>query len=385
MSVKQELQPLNPSRVLLASLQAESDEEHEGYDASSPEQLVGRILNQRYVLDELVGWGATAWVFKARDLRKVEVCSAHPYVAIKVLRLDLRGLPEARVGLEREAARSQQLNHSGIVSVFDFDRDDGLFYLVMEWLSGPTLEATIRSLSSAERRSRHTRYLIQGLLEALRYAHGKGVVHADFKPANVIIDEAGQPRILDFGVARMSYSLAQSQGWQTGFSGYTPTYATASRLKGGAVSAADDTYAIACVIYELLTGRHPYDRRTAVEASEARLRPRRPRGLDGKAWRALAKALDTAGPGVSLAELCVAFSVSGSGFRVQALAFTMVITALLSAALFNWKSIDRWVASGWYQWSGDRDFLLNKLSTLSVAEQAALWELSGSSIKAELD
>src|SRR5690606_17695655 len=135
------------------------------------------------------------------------------------------------------------------------------------------------------------------------------------------------------------YSLAQSQGWQTGFSGYTPTYATASRLKGGAVSAADDTYAIACVIYELLTGRHPYDRRTAVEASEARLRPRRPRGLDGKAWRALAKALDTAGPGVSLAELCVAFSVSGSGFRVQALAFPLAITALLSAALFIWYSI----------------------------------------------
>lgn len=385
MSVKQELQPLNPSRVLLASLQAESDEEHEGYDASSPEQLVGRILNQRYVLDELVGWGATAWVFKARDLRKVEVCSAHPYVAIKVLRLDLRGLPEARVGLEREAARSQQLNHSGIVSVFDFDRDGGLFYLVMEWISGPTLEAHLRSLSSGERRSRRIYRLIEGLLQALRYAHGKGVVHADFKPANVIIDEAGQPRILDFGVARMSYTLAQSQGWQTGFNGYTPTYATVSRLKGGAVSVADDTYAIACVIYELLTGQHPYGRRTALEACEAKLKPRRPKGLESKSWRALAKALDTAGPGISLAELCEAFAEPGSGAPIPALVATIVFTALLSAGLFNWQAVDGWLVSSWYQWSGDREFFLGKLSGVSMAEQAALWERAGPSIKARLD
>lgn len=386
MSVKQELQPLNPDKALLASLQVGEGEGAESFEPSAPDQLVGRTLNQRYVLDELVGCGATAWVFKARDLRKVEVCSAHPYVAIKVLRLDLRGMPEARVGLEREAARSQQLNHPGIVSVFDFDRDGGLFYLVMEWISGPTLENHIRSLSSAERRSRQTRRLIRRLLEALCYAHGKGVVHADFKPANVMIDESGYPRILDFGVARMSYSLAQSQGWQTGFNGYTPTYATASRLNGGAVSVADDTYALACVIYELLTGQHPYGRRTAIEAGEAKLRPRRPRGLEGKAWRVLSKALDAAtGPNATLAELSAVFAERESGLRARTMGYTALVTALLSVALFNWSTLERWGIYSGYQLSGDREALLARLSAMPLAERAALWELGGASVMGELD
>lgn len=383
MSVKQDLQPFISNRDLLPFLQPTETEEEQ---PSEPGQLVGRILNQRYVLDELIGCGATSWVFKARDLRKVEVCSTHPYVAIKVLRLDLRAHPEARVGLEREAARSQQLNHPGIVSVFDFNRDGGLFYLVMEWISGPTLENHIPSLSGAERRSPRTRRIIRGLLEALRYAHGKGVIHADFKPANVIIDNSGLPRILDFGVARMTYSLAQTQGMQAGFNGYTPTYASKSRLKGGAASVADDTYGLACVIYELLTGRHPYGRRTALEASQQGIRLRKPRGLDRKTWRVLAQALDTESEqSGSLRELAEAFADSGYLRRHRLLAHTVLVSAAVLTVILNGAHLERWAAAGWYRLAGERDFLHSKLSALPVAQREFLWAGVGRQALAELE
>lgn len=287
-------------------------------DAShlAPERLLGYCLNDRYRLEALAGCGSTAWVFKAQDLRRLEACALGGQVAVKILRLGKQRAPRANVGLEREGARLQRLRHPNIVGLYDFNRDGDWFYLVMEWLGGPTLDRLIGRLGSPKRESGHGRALIAGLIAGLDHAHRQGVVHGDLKPANLMLDDRGQPRILDFGVAGLVGALAGQADNGAGFRGFTPCYASPRRLRGHTLAPGDDVYALACVIYEILAGLHPYARRTALEARQLGLRPRRPQGLTWRQWRALSRALDpNALEGPKLTELAEAFGAATGGAR----------------------------------------------------------------------
>src|SRR5690606_34805479 len=279
-------------------------------------------------------------------------------------------------GLEREAARAQQLVHPNLVAVYDFDRDGTLFYLVMEWLSGPTLDLYLRQMTPAARRSAATRSIIQGLITALQHAHSKGVIHGDLKPANIILDERGQPRVLDFGVARMVHAVTPQDGWSTGLNGYTPVYASYARLKGMNPSPQDDTYALACVIYELLAGRHPYDRRTALEARQQKIALKRPQGLSRRQWQALARALAVdESHEDGLAVLADAFAVTSTARKrpgQSRWAWVGLVVLIVGVGLSrDWLADQAFIYE--QQWSPDLQRLEDRLSALDEIRRLRVW------------
>ena len=112
---------------------------------ASGQATAPRVLKQRFVLDEKLGSGGMGTVYRAKDLRKVEARDRHPYVAVKVLNDDFRAHPEAFIALQREAAKSQALSHRNIVSIFDFDKDGDVPFIIMELLEGRELADLLRA------------------------------------------------------------------------------------------------------------------------------------------------------------------------------------------------------------------------------------------------
>ncbi len=261
---------------------------------AATDQVTPRVLKSRFVLDDRLGSGGMGTVYRAKDLRKVEARDRHPYVAVKVLNADIRKHPEAFIALEREASRSQQLSHHNIVSIFDFDKDGNVPFMTMELLQGRELAELVQAYPHGLP-DEMAWSVINGMCEGLRYAHENGVVHADFKPGNVFVTDQNLAKILDFGLARAA-RLQHAQGEETAFdpaqmAALTPVYASLEMIQGETPEPRDDLYALAVVIYLVLTGRHPYNRFPADEALAAGLTPERPRQLSLAQWRALRSAL----------------------------------------------------------------------------------------------
>jgi len=253
------------------------------------------VLKERFVLERIVGKGGMGTVFSARDRRKEEAQDRFPYVAVKILNEDFKRHPESLKLLQREARKAQQLAHPNIVTVFDFDRDGGNVFIVMELLQGQSLDRVIKQ---AERGMpfADVMQIVGSLSQALAYAHKKNVVHSDFKPANAYVLEDGTVKILDFGIARAKQRDDAPEAEQTRFrvddlGALTPSYASLEMLDGGDPDPRDDIYALACVTYELLTGKHPFGRQPAKFAMEYNLKPPRPKGLSSRRWAALKHAL----------------------------------------------------------------------------------------------
>jgi len=258
------------------------------------EATAPRVLKQRFVLEERLGSGGMGSVFRARDLRKVEAGDPQPYVAIKVLNNDFRTHPEAFVALQREAARSQALSHPNIVSIFDFDKEGDLPFIIMELLRGHELSALLRVYPTGLPLPA-ARVIITTLCAALTHAHGRGLVHADLKPGNVFVGADHQAKLLDFGLAR-----AVATGRRTTESdlfdparlgALTPAYASPEMLAGEFAVPRDDVFSLGVVVYLILTGRHPFDRMSADAAAVQGLLPERPRGLGWRQWRTLRRCL----------------------------------------------------------------------------------------------
>lgn len=253
-----------------------------------------RVLKQRFVLDEKLGSGGMGTVYRAKDLRKVEARDRHPYVAIKVLNNDFREHPEAFIALQREAAKSQGLSHRNIVSIYDFDKDGELPFIIMELLEGQELAELLRAFPTGM--PDHMAWsVIRAMCEGLAHAHEAGLVHADFKPGNVFVLPNHDAKILDFGIAR-AVQINHAHGEDTVFdptrlAALTPAYASREMLGGADAEVRDDLYSLGVVIYLMLTGRHPYDRLPADQAAELCLRPVRPKRLTRRQWRVLERCL----------------------------------------------------------------------------------------------
>lgn len=256
---------------------------------------VGDTLNSRFVLEECVGFGGMGTVYKALDLRKLEASDRNPYVAIKVLNVQFRGHPKSLIALQREAKKAQTLAHPNIVAVYDFDRDGSTVYLTMEYLSGKPLSRTLRATGFTGMPLADALPIINGMGKALAYAHERGFVHCDFKPANVILTDQGHVKVIDFGIARVFQKKeedAEATVFDPGSLGaLTPAYASPEMLEHLVPDPRDDVYALACITYELLTGRHPFDRLSATQARHAGMKPQRPKHLGYLQWRALQTAL----------------------------------------------------------------------------------------------
>jgi hypothetical protein len=257
---------------------------------------VGDTLNGRFVLEECLGVGGMGTVYKALDLRKLEASDRRPYIAIKVLNLQFRGNPKSLIALQREAKKAQTLGHRNIVTVYDFDRDGPVVYLTMEYLSGKPLSRILRAPEFKGMPYAEALPIFKGMANALAYAHERGFVHCDFKPANVFLTDTAEVKVIDFGIARV-FQRPEEETDATIFDpgslgALTPAYASPEMLEHREPDPRDDIYALGCTTYELLTGRHPFDRVPASQGRSSGLKPQRPDGLGTRQWRALRSSLE---------------------------------------------------------------------------------------------
>ncbi|MGE0858279.1 MAG: protein kinase [Gammaproteobacteria bacterium] len=260
---------------------------------------IGSVLRGRFKLDSKLGEGGMGSVFLGSDLIKVRAKDKQPRVALKVLNEDFKQHPDSFIALQREASRQQKLAHPNIATVYDFDQtEDGLAFLVMELLEGQALNDYIKKVVKPRGGLPFSEALpmVQGLGAALVYAHERSIVHSDFKPGNCFLTKDGQMKVLDFGIARAVKNPGAAEGEQTIFDpgklgALTPAYASTEMLEGEEPDPRDDIYALACVAYELLTGKHPFNKIPANKARDSGLAPEPVKGLSRKQWRGLERGL----------------------------------------------------------------------------------------------
>jgi Protein kinase domain len=250
------------------------------------------LIDDRYDIEARLGVGGMGAVYRARDRLMQEANDPDPYIALKLI-LDSIQDPQASIALQREARRAQTLNHVNIVRVFYFGRDkDGRYYLTMELLRGKSLEQKLRdepgpmSLAAALP-------LVEKVCSALSYAHAQGIVHSDIKPSNVFITDAGEPKLLDFGIAS---PMRSASGRETKFNprslgALSPNYASIEQFLGMDADPRDDVYSVACLTYELLSGQRPYGGEVAPRALEHSLVAKPIRALSRAQNEILASAL----------------------------------------------------------------------------------------------
>ncbi len=257
---------------------------------------VGSLLKGRFQLERELGRGGMGVVYLARDERKVEARDRDPWLAVKVLSDEFRRHPDALVALQREARRSQKLAHDNIVRVYDFDKDRTLVFMTMEYIDGCDLKTLIREQAYNGMPLKQAWPLIDGMGRALMRAHAAGIVHSDFKPGNVMVTRDGVAKVFDFGIARAGKHAAEVAGEQTVFDAaalgaLTPAYASLEMIRGQAPTPADDLYALGCVCFELLTGKHPFDKLSAEVALREGRRPRPVPGLTRRQYATLCAAV----------------------------------------------------------------------------------------------
>lgn len=240
---------------------------------------VGSLLQGRFKLIELVGEGGMSRVFKAIDLRRVEARSQNPFIAVKVLTVPSDHYFASIQTLDREAHKLQSLTHPNIVRVIDVDRDGATVFMTMEFLSGASLLEVLRRNGTAGLPPEQTQAIVDGIADALEFAHRIGIVHGDLKPGNVIITEAGEVKVIDFGIARFftldkpAEPLAEGLvpdhelDWEA-VKALTLPYASPEMLRDLEPDPRDDVYALACIAYELLTGEHPFGRASSIQARD---------------------------------------------------------------------------------------------------------------------
>lgn len=256
---------------------------------------VGSIIKDRFVVKATLGSGGMGTVFRATDLRRQEAQDLQADVAIKVLNDEFKGDPELLIALQRETKKTQLLAHPNIVTVYDFDRDGNNVFMVMELLEGRSLSQYIREECSEGAPFKNSWHIIKGLILALAYAHKKNIIHSDFKPGNVFITKDGEIKVLDFGIA-CAAAMSDVQHNETVFNArdlgaLTPAYASLEMLQGKEPDPADDVYALACVCYEILSGKHPYGRLSAQKALDVNIDVPVIKGLDRRVRLALTHAL----------------------------------------------------------------------------------------------
>jgi formylglycine-generating enzyme required for sulfatase activity/predicted Ser/Thr protein kinase len=255
---------------------------------------VGEVLQGRFDLIELLGEGGMSRVFKAIDLRRVEASAAETWVAVKVLTEPFSEYFGSIAALQREAHKLQSLSHRNIVRVFDCDRDGQTVFMTMEYLTGESLQKKLRAGDSASFDRSAAEAVISAIMDALEYAHANDIVHGDLKPGNVIITSQGNVKVIDFGMARFvaggTHAPPDVHSDETP-KAVTPRYASPQMLAGHNPKATDDVYALACIAYECLSGKVPFERPRTLEGIDSTLRPPRPPEMPTHQYLALVKAL----------------------------------------------------------------------------------------------
>ncbi|WP_407833216.1 serine/threonine-protein kinase [Vibrio rotiferianus] len=265
---------------------------------SDGSSLLGKVIKNRYEVESLIGHGGLCDVYLAKDIILDSSGADNPHVALKILQKEFAEQPETARMLIREAQQTQKLSHPNILRVYDFGVDANVYFLVMEYVDGETLEQLIQRSRPNGLSFSAAMSIVGQALNALDYAHTKGVVHADLKPANIMITPEGNVKLLDFGVSKThrvqqdKYAARRpSQSLDT--LGYTPNYASKPVLEGKEPTFQDDLFAFCCIIYELLSCKHPYNRTPVNEALKKSLKVVKPNNLPFSKWPVLASILNS--------------------------------------------------------------------------------------------
>ena len=251
------------------------------------DSLIDTLFDGRYRIQRKLGAGGMADVYLAEDQELGR------RVAIKILNSRHGNDDQFIERFRREAKNAAALNHPNIVSIYDRGEAEDTYYIAMEFLDGRTLKELIIGRGAAPINVA-IEYARQ-ILSALRFAHRHGIVHRDIKPHNVLVDGEGRVKVTDFGIARAGTSQMTEAGSIVG----TAQYLSPEQAKGGEVDPRSDLYSLGVVLYELLTGKTPFDGETPVEIAmkhlsttpkpPSALRPDVPPELDMVVMRALAK------------------------------------------------------------------------------------------------
>jgi hypothetical protein len=193
--------------------------------------------------------------------------------------------------LQQEAAKGRCLVHPNIVRFIDLDRDDDLYFLIMEWLEGRTLADILDSKDAAVIDNAAAFRIVRQIGDALDYAHSRGIVHADIKPGNIMIMPNGDAKLFDFGVARVRQQHADTEFDPGVLGALTPAYSSMQVLTSEEPVAADDVFSLSCLLYRLIAGYRVFGPRNAAEASQEGMKPQRLTGLNDNQWKALKKGL----------------------------------------------------------------------------------------------
>jgi serine/threonine protein kinase len=233
-------------------------------------------------------------VYQAVDREAAHLEDPHARIALKVLNDEIRSIPEAALGLQRESSRARRLAHPNIVRVYEFYRDGEHYFVTMELLEGQPWDRLIGA-NARGMPLEQARPLVQQLCSALTYAHAEGVVHSDLKPQNLFLTRDQRVKVLDFGIA-MPVRQAAAGGEQTKYNprrlgALSEAYACLELWQGLDPDPRDDVYSLACIVYELLSGVRPYGKETAPRAFEQQLIPAPIEALTGEQNRALRQAL----------------------------------------------------------------------------------------------
>ena len=216
----------------------------------------GTRIDDRYEIIDTLGAGGMGQVYRARRIRLGDE------VAIKVMQTSHTAPPEARERFLRESRACAQLRHPNIVGILDFDFDaSNQPFMVMELLSGPSLREEIE-LESPMPPAR-VAAILGPVAAALQLAHDRGITHRDLKPANIVVHryESGERvyKVIDFGLAAMKAASDETRLTDPAFFVGTLAYAAPEQIRGDAVTAATDVYALGVIAYEMLTGARPFD------------------------------------------------------------------------------------------------------------------------------
>ncbi|MDU5334221.1 Stk1 family PASTA domain-containing Ser/Thr kinase [Enterococcus sp.] len=214
---------------------------------------IGKLVNGRYKVIANIGSGGMANVFLAHDL------ILDRDVAIKILRFDFQNDQTAIRRFQREALAATEMVHPNIVGVYDVDEEDGMQYLVMEYVKGMDLKRYIQM-------HQHIPYgkivdIMEQILSAVSLAHAHGIIHRDLKPQNILMDQAGVVKIADFGIA---IALSETSLTQTNSMLGSVHYLSPEQARGSMATKQSDIYALGIILYEMITGSVPFDGESAV-------------------------------------------------------------------------------------------------------------------------
>lgn len=331
--------------VLRASTQAPPARQR----AASPSDATLGIIDGRYVLESTLGGGGMGVVYRARDRLMEDAQDPDPYVALKVLSEAIRDNPAGPIALQRETRRAQALAHPGIVRVFHFGRDNDTYYMTMELLRGRSFDDLMHEQAGGIP-LQQAASLIEQLCSALAYAHSQGLVHSDIKPSNIFLTPDGLVKVLDFGIAaplREPGSAHETRFNPRHHGALSPKYSAPELWLGLDADPRDDVYSLGCVVYELLTGRHPYDGEEAPRARERRMAVRPVDALTPAQNEAIRRALslERQGRTASVEAFRVAFLGAGTtrlpATRSRALAWALAGTLIVATAAAAYWMLNR--------------------------------------------